>query len=282
VGSAPVSFHAHIDLLCSSSTFFSNALTGDFKEGRDKVVPMPDDEPEVFLEFLNWLYNRKHFGGMMFAFVDMLKWCKLWILADKLDVPALQNFAMESIFNKFESYDGHSVPTSTFNHVYQNSVPDSPLREVLLQFAVRKMALPFYNENVSGLEVEFLEDLCRGYMLKSAGEMEPDDVFVAHGFLIVKTKEKSVATPEFNFGDGTMIKPSNWPDFDGSLTYNETGNMGTRAFEYQEVIRDEPPGSEVLKCEYCNVSTMPEYEGFSLEELRLADYVSVASQAQAV
>jgi hypothetical protein len=279
VGSSPVSFHAHIDLLCTSSTFFNKALNGEFKEGIDKVVPMPDDEPEIFLEFLNWLYDRKHFNGMPLVFVDVLKWCKLWILADKLDVPALQNFAMESIFKTFDSYDGHSLPASTFNHVYQNSVPNSPLREVLWQFAVRKMALKFYNENVSALEVDFLEDLCRGYMLKSLGEMDPDDMFVAQKFLNLKTTKKSAATPQLNFGDGVMVKPSNWPDFDGSLTYSETGNNGTRAFEYRESMLDDEIGSVG---DFCNVCTMSECDGFSVEELRLADYVNSASQAQAV
>jgi hypothetical protein len=280
VGSKPVSFYAHIDLLCSSSAFFRKALKGDFKEGVDNVVPMPDDEPEIFLEFLNWLYDRKYFDGVLLVFVDMLRWCKLWILADKLDVPALQNFAMESIFRKFESYDGRSLPASTFNHVYQNSVPHSPLREVLVQFAVRKMDLKFYDENVSAFEVDFLEDLCRGYMLLNLGELVDDDMFVAQDFLTPEPTKKDADIPQFNFGDGAMVEPSNWPEFDGSLTYKETGNNGTRAFEYQIRLLDETPNEP--KVEYCNVSTMPEYDAFSLEELRLADYVSLQSQAQAV
>ncbi|KAK3054881.1 hypothetical protein LTR09_004039 [Extremus antarcticus] len=47
----------HKDLLTSASPFFAAALNGTFAEGLDQTVRLPEEKPEIFEWFLQWLYT---------------------------------------------------------------------------------------------------------------------------------------------------------------------------------------------------------------------------------
>lgn len=51
------SFAVHKDLLVSASPFFAAALNGNFAEGLDQVVTLPEEKPECFEWFIWWLYT---------------------------------------------------------------------------------------------------------------------------------------------------------------------------------------------------------------------------------
>lgn len=47
----------HKDLIASASPFFAAALNGTFAEGMDQTVRLPEEKPEIFEWFLQWLYT---------------------------------------------------------------------------------------------------------------------------------------------------------------------------------------------------------------------------------
>ena len=47
----------HKELLTSASPFFAAALNGTFAEGMDQTVRLPEEKPEIFEWFLQWLYT---------------------------------------------------------------------------------------------------------------------------------------------------------------------------------------------------------------------------------
>lgn len=47
----------HKELLTSASPFFAAALNGTFAEGLDQEVRLPEEKPEIFEWFLQWLYT---------------------------------------------------------------------------------------------------------------------------------------------------------------------------------------------------------------------------------
>lgn len=55
VGTTPVTFHTNEDILCSLP-FFRAALQGGFREATDKIIKMPDDEPDIVGSLLEFLY----------------------------------------------------------------------------------------------------------------------------------------------------------------------------------------------------------------------------------
>lgn len=49
-------FTVYESLITSNSAFFANALGHDWKEAQERVVPLPENEPEVFRLYLTYLY----------------------------------------------------------------------------------------------------------------------------------------------------------------------------------------------------------------------------------
>ncbi|KAK4556338.1 hypothetical protein LTR86_006482 [Recurvomyces mirabilis] len=55
--SSPMTYAVHKELLTSASPFFAAALNGTFAEGLDQAVKLPEEKPEIFEWFLQWLYT---------------------------------------------------------------------------------------------------------------------------------------------------------------------------------------------------------------------------------
>jgi len=58
VGKERKEFIVHKKLICQASKFFNDAFTGPFKEGQENKMDMPEDDPEVFSCFIDWLYRN--------------------------------------------------------------------------------------------------------------------------------------------------------------------------------------------------------------------------------
>ncbi|KAG8630019.1 hypothetical protein KVT40_001638 [Elsinoe batatas] len=57
VGPAQVKFLLHTELLVSVSPFFAAALQGHFAESSSQTVTLPEEKPEMFEWFVQWLYT---------------------------------------------------------------------------------------------------------------------------------------------------------------------------------------------------------------------------------
>ncbi|KAJ4321862.1 hypothetical protein N0V94_002695 [Neodidymelliopsis sp. IMI 364377] len=49
-------YFVHGDLICARSDFFAKAMNDRWKEAKDRTVPLPDDESEIFSLYLRLLY----------------------------------------------------------------------------------------------------------------------------------------------------------------------------------------------------------------------------------
>jgi hypothetical protein len=58
VGRKRKEFSIHKKLICQASKFFNDAFTGAFKEGQEGIMYMPEDDPDVFSCFVEWLYRN--------------------------------------------------------------------------------------------------------------------------------------------------------------------------------------------------------------------------------
>ncbi|KAH7382019.1 hypothetical protein BKA64DRAFT_218554 [Cadophora sp. MPI-SDFR-AT-0126] len=124
------SFKVHKNYICHYSPFFEAALNGPFIEGQTQEVDLTDTPPFIFGTFVNWLYTQKiiNRSGKLPSCISL---SALWILADKLLVPSLQNQALSAL-NARRVLDGTRLDSSMFNHVYENTASDSPLRRYIV------------------------------------------------------------------------------------------------------------------------------------------------------
>jgi hypothetical protein len=55
-GEAQESFIIHKELICSRSEFFRVSMKEVWNEGKEGVIPLPKDDPQVFAFYIQTLY----------------------------------------------------------------------------------------------------------------------------------------------------------------------------------------------------------------------------------
>ncbi|OCK78890.1 hypothetical protein K432DRAFT_331197 [Lepidopterella palustris CBS 459.81] len=168
VGPNEVPFDAHIELLCDCSPFFDNALNGRFIEAETKTVPLPEDDPDTFAEFLSWLYCEK-----IFQTKDNPGWMeisRLWVLADKLGIPTLQNKVMAEFPAKYTRLiNKGNIHPKVLDFVYENTHEDSQLRKIIVDICAWGMEVEKYAKHKESMPTEFLEDISEVWLKKDRG-----------------------------------------------------------------------------------------------------------------
>ena len=122
-------FSVHEDFLCYYSPYFRALFEGSFQEAQTKKSVLREHSPDVFEHFLNWMYTQRlEVLGEELPDPDFL--IRLWVLADMLLIPDLQNIAIKGI--EKQSSMSNSVCSNMYQYVYENTVLDSPLRKLMV------------------------------------------------------------------------------------------------------------------------------------------------------
>ncbi|KEQ74064.1 hypothetical protein M436DRAFT_44896 [Aureobasidium namibiae CBS 147.97] len=88
-------FYVHKQLLCDSSTYFTTALNDGFAETKHQTIKLDDEDPDIFLTYVLWLYGGKLSREALPSdqtegpFENHL--FKLYVFADKRGVKNLAN-----------------------------------------------------------------------------------------------------------------------------------------------------------------------------------------------
>jgi hypothetical protein len=139
-------FLVHKEFICYYSLFFDAAFNGQFQEGATLKLDLPGVLPAVFDIFVNWLYTQTIAADTQPE--SHMSWLiELWILADRLLAPKLQNQVLVA-------YDKLRValwcrPVIHFVLVYENTVQGSPLRRYITQIAASGFTV---NDELTGPE----------------------------------------------------------------------------------------------------------------------------------
>lgn len=119
VGPTPVKFHAYEAIICRLP-FFQAALHGGFREATDKVIALPEDDPDTVASLLEFLY----LGTYAYTFAcdadpptdvpakDMVEasfHVRLHALASKYDCTELVALERRSVAYVLEGLDGMQV-----------------------------------------------------------------------------------------------------------------------------------------------------------------------------
>jgi hypothetical protein len=172
-----VTYLIHKELLTAASPFFAAALNSTFAEGLDQTVRLPEERPEIFEWFLQWLYSGsltvpgpayqvpnlppQHHHHMLHALTPWTQIVQadaasdgdlrnhagspkyfllidLYGLSDRLLTTPLSNHILSSIARLSEATN--SVPTPSDTRIlYEQIRSSAPLRALILDlFAYKK------------------------------------------------------------------------------------------------------------------------------------------------
>ena len=168
---AATTWHLPKALLIHQSPFFVAALNGSFAEAKLDSVTMPEDDPNVFRLWVQWLFagtiTRHNSNGLV----------KAWILGDKLGCPIFQNTIMMALLEcRDPKREDRLVEPSALRAAYEGSTTGSKLRKWALDFFLfetRKIqdgSLSAAQRNLSWIsETKDIEDLSQDYMEARVG-----------------------------------------------------------------------------------------------------------------
>ncbi|KAL9092062.1 MAG: hypothetical protein Q9159_001061 [Coniocarpon cinnabarinum] len=147
-------------LLCHYSTYFHNALEGHFREAREGVVHLEDEDPVLFNRVVRWLMTGTIVDHESNTLQDLKDSCSLWMFGDRRSMPALQNSAIDAFREvdlRYWYWD-----KSIIRYVFENTMPNARLRSFLVENFVNTACGEFFDlgpnsssETGSGLPHEF-------------------------------------------------------------------------------------------------------------------------------
>lgn len=129
-GSGKQKFVLHRNFICHYSPFFDATFNGDFKEGKDQQLDLEETDPKVFGIFVNWLYTQEIVAPDEYPATSS-HLVRLWVLADRMLVPKLQDDALEE-FDKLRVEHRLRLSGGTIQYIYDNTVDGSPLRRYVV------------------------------------------------------------------------------------------------------------------------------------------------------
>ncbi|KAF8851443.1 hypothetical protein BDZ45DRAFT_766719 [Acephala macrosclerotiorum] len=165
----PIEIQIHKEVACQRSPVFRAAFCGNFSESQSQTYPLRHvNEPTAKL-LMQWMYT----GNLVVAQlkpdwkeVDGLKSTQeqrsedqslvdLWVLADELQMPALQNRAMKTVYDIAEKTD--LLPSQSFKRLYEKTSQDSQLRKFISHYTANCLCVEFYKS--VNLPTEMLIDM---------------------------------------------------------------------------------------------------------------------------
>jgi hypothetical protein len=165
------------DLIWDKIKYFRYSLASHNVEGRVKEIHLIDEDPKAFELLVKWLFEgdtyhcdcRKHFHTQD----DILAWCKLHILADKLNLPGLAKNASENIMSCLRRHRAPVAP-EVVTYTYSDGEPE--LQQILVAGNVEYFFTGIIDTTawVASLtsNTEFHEDITKGITEHITGDEE--------------------------------------------------------------------------------------------------------------
>lgn len=145
VGDQQETFGVHERLMRASSPFFDKAMSPEWQESVQRIIRLPEDEPEIFQLYVHWLYfgtlpvfcdEPGHLGN-----TEYLDLAKAYTLGDKLMDTMFQDTVIDAIIEKSRSKARDQrcwFPVGkTIEYAYSNTNESALIRKLFVDMYVR-------------------------------------------------------------------------------------------------------------------------------------------------
>ncbi|KAI4648979.1 uncharacterized protein J4E78_008496 [Alternaria triticimaculans] len=146
VGEVKQEFYVHESLLRANSLFFDNALKKEWKEGQERVVDLPDTEPEHMRIWIKFLYTGRIFTGTETPQIreseaelfckDVSAWNRLYTLGDFLQDGDFKDALIDAMMEFTAILNAYPIRLPDF--IYSHSTKDSAHRRFVVDIRLYK------------------------------------------------------------------------------------------------------------------------------------------------
>jgi len=180
---APKRFIIHEGLVKPRSEFVRLALRGEWKEAQERTIPLPEDDPNIFSVYQQWLYVgliQTRPNSAPFKTDDEFRTLvKAYILGEKIMDSNFKDSIVDAIVEKLRL--AHRFDTGLTDLVFDNTLPASPLRRLWLDAYYNFGSPAWLDASLVGspINAEFMVEFSRYQMefRSSSGAFGPDAMF---------------------------------------------------------------------------------------------------------
>jgi len=166
-------FEIHKCFACYHSPVLDRAFASSFIEGQTQTYRLEDTTSAAFGIVTHWLYSQTlHYEVGWSISDELLELANVWILADKLLIPRLQNDAIDRISALLEMSSDSDEALPYLKYIYDNAPPDGPLcRMAIARWNQHIGTVAFDDGNPNSLPPRLLYDLAH-YMVCHVAECD--------------------------------------------------------------------------------------------------------------
>ena len=150
----------HKDFACHYSPVLKAAFASSFVEGQTQTYKLPDATEEATALLVHWFYTQELLVDALEKDendpLESLRMAQLWVLADQLLVPRLQNTAIRAIVQLRSRFK--IVPTRSIAYVYRHTAAGSSLRKLMVQLCAGYLKAEWIAINPDQFPAEMLLD----------------------------------------------------------------------------------------------------------------------------
>jgi hypothetical protein len=145
VGQAPTirEFKLHKNLISRSSDFFRSAFEGFFIESSQQKLRLPEEHPDVFEAFCDWLYSGDIHDPILYTSNEIpsdLFWLRMYTMADRHNISTLQKLASDNII-RFDQRE--SLPSAAFvAELFETLMPNKYLEHYVVRHVAANLTSP--------------------------------------------------------------------------------------------------------------------------------------------
>ena len=193
VGEDKEEIYVHKDLICYwSPLFFEPAFKGPWKEGKDGVMDLESIQPDVFKNFVQWLYTQSLYMGkpkdsneltnepLSFELI-----VRLYSFAQMIQIPHLQNDCIDALRNSNKVL--RWTPVEQLSWIWENTAEGCSLQRYMVDRLVWACKPTVFDKYPSYFTNT---DCCRAIMsalaLRAGGEVAESPLNILENYYVVR------------------------------------------------------------------------------------------------
>ncbi|KAI4948197.1 hypothetical protein J4E91_006191 [Alternaria rosae] len=164
-GLGKLKFFVHEELLRASSEFFNNALKKEWKEGKEKVINLPEVHSDFFRAWVKFLYTGRVFIGdgddsvhadeSKTQHEELGTWGSLYALGDFLADDDFKDALIDTMIDWMDLIGKYSLALPNF--IYPHSTNGSVHRQLAVDLFVKRWDRKHYEDELDHSR-EFMHD----------------------------------------------------------------------------------------------------------------------------
>ncbi|KAK4547282.1 hypothetical protein LTR36_000937 [Oleoguttula mirabilis] len=168
VGCEDLGFCVHENLIRSHSGFFEAALSKEWAENVERLVKLPEDRPEVFKAYVQWLYSGRIYSINDGNLRNYSLLARMYALGEKLIDPEFQDRVLDAITASARfRHPGikRGFPSNkAIGIIYDGTPSTSPARRLIVDLHVRYGGPEWMSADCDKVHPEFTLDLATELM----------------------------------------------------------------------------------------------------------------------